>query len=118
MFLKNVVIEYSDQNEEIAKFFPRRAKAVKSYRSSLFSKKCLLVELEKPFVYGQINEFGNHTQQNTHLLLSPRYVGGRIWYLYFEAHIILVPEVPDLDGKEVEIDRSNHVAWGYVRRRI
>lgn len=114
----NLAIEYVDQNDEFGEFFPRNAKAIKTFRSSDSGIDWLLTELEEPFLYGQRNEFGNHTLNNTHLLLAPRLQGSKVSDTSFHAHVLLVKKMPDTTSDAINIDRSNHVAWCIVERRI
>jgi len=118
MLFKNLVIEYVDQNDEFGAFFPRKAKAVKVFKSAESSKDWLLVKLNEPFIYGQKNEFGYHMLNNTHLLISSRHQGNKICDLSFHAHVVLVPELPDKNSNEVNIEKANHVAWCVVKKSI
>jgi hypothetical protein len=64
------------------------------------------------------NEFGNHTLINTHLLISPRHEGDNLENFEFHVHVVLVPDLPDLDQNIVEIDKSLHIAWCIAKRSI
>ena len=116
MFRNRLFLEYADQNDQFGSFFPRKSKIVKNFKSSDSGKDWLLVELEEPFVYGQPNEFGNHMLTNTHLLITTRYQGEKVSDSKFHAHVVLVPELPDLSQDLVTIDKSNHVAWCVAKR--
>jgi hypothetical protein len=116
VFRKRILLEYADQNDEFGAFFPRKAKIVKKLKSSDSGKDWLLIELEEPFVYGKPNEFGNHMLTNTHLLITARLQGGKVSDSKFHAHVVLVPELPDLEQELVTIDQSNHVAWCVAKK--
>lgn len=113
-----ITLEYFDQNESFGAFFPRKANVIKEFKSALSGKQWLLLELEEPFIYDMPNEFGNHKLKNTHLLISARHEGDTLGNSEFHAHVVLVPDLPDLHQDIVEIDKSLHVAWCVAKRRI
>lgn len=116
MFLKGMLLEYVDQNDQFGSFFPRKAEIIKKFKSAESGKDWLLLELEEPFVYGQPNEFGNHMLNNTHLLITTRHEGDKVSNWKFHVHVVLVPDIPDLNQDYVTIDKSNHVAWCIARK--
>ena len=118
MVRDKITLEYYDQNESFGDFFPRKANIIKEFKSTLSGKHWLLLELEEPFTYGMPNEFGNHMLKNSHLLISTRHEGDALSDSEFHVHVVLVPNVPDLDQDKVEIDRSLHVAWCIAKRGI
>ena len=116
MFLENLLLEYFDQNEPFGSFMPRKVKPVKIFKSTDSGKEWLLVKLEDPFTFGQPNEFGNHMLNNTHSLITTRYQGDKVSNTKFHAHVVLVPELPDMNQELIIINKSNHVAWCVARK--
>ena len=103
---RRIRLSYYDHNVRFEAILPRLGKVVSRHRTANVDD-WFLLRLDEPFDYG-----GN---EHSHVLIRSKWVGAVIGRENQVAvFILLIPDMALLDQEEIEVERFDHVAWGFV----
>jgi len=115
---KQLLVEYSDQNESFAEFLPRAGQLIGDFSDTTGNSSWHLLELNQPFDYqikvGDPYQFRGTTV--THFLIRCRWQGYAIGGPEPVSVFVLLVESGSVPTRgPVDVEQYVHAAWGMCR---
>lgn len=117
MVNSKIAIEYYDQNEEFAKFLPRKGQIVQQLADEYGNNDWFLVKLDEPFEYQlKLGEPFQFKLINCNkILVRSRWKNQKITAEGASVFIMLIPDDSKLNNCPIQIDDYVQIAWGYAK---